>query len=266
VIHCYGDSAAANGGWVDEERIIEEIRDPSVFEGDARRFFLNQIVAGQSDFVDPLLWDALVAEEDLHPKDRVCLGFDGSRSDDHTVIWISRVEDGRLFRGGWWAPREIDGQWRVPRDAVDLTMRSLFKVYRIEYLFCDPFKWQDYIDRWNAEWPGRVVEFPTNVEKRMDDAIERFLQSVKSQELSHDGDSVLTEHVRNAVLVNGSRKRDREVGKSEFHRKLSKKRATVKIDAAIAAVLAYSARGFALENGAARVRRARVVDLSEIDI
>jgi len=266
VLHCYGDSAAGHGGWVDETRIIEEIRDPSVFEGDARRFFLNQIVAGQSDFVDPLLWDALAAEHDLVAKDHVCLGFDGSRSDDHTVIWVSRIDDGRLFRGGWWAPQQADdGTWRVPRTAVDDTMRSLFKAYRVHYLFADPFKWQDYLDRWSAEWPDKVVEFPTNVERRFDDSIERFLQAAKSQELSHDGDSVLTEHVRNAVLVNGSRKRDREVGKSEFYRKVSKRRSNVKIDALIAAILAYTARGFAIEHGARRRRKTATFNLADID-
>lgn len=264
IVHVYGDSAAANGGWVDEERLIEEVRDASTAEADARRFFLNEIVAGSSDFVDPILWAALAVEDTLRPRERVCLGFDGSRTDDHTVIWVSRISDGRLFRGGHWQPVEVDQEWRVPRDQVDATVRNLFSAYRVAYMFADPFRWQDYIDRWSARYPGKVVEFPTNQEKRMGDAIDRFLQATRDKSLSHDGDRILADHVGNAVLVNGGRKRDREPGKSEFHMKLAKKRRTVKIDASVAAVLAYAARGYALENGAGRERKTRPINFQEL--
>ena len=259
--YVYGDSATSAGGWVDMHRIAEEIRDPSVAEADARRFFLNEVVAGASDFIAAPLWAELTADDNLKPKQAVCLGFDGSRSDDHTVIWVSRVSDGRLFRGGWWAPREVDGAWRVPREEVDSTMRALFAAYKVEYLYADPSKWGDYLDVWSAKWPKKVIEFPTNVEGKVDEAIDRFLEACKGRMLTHNGDSVLTQHVLDAVIVNGSRKRDREPGKPEFHRKLAKKRGTVKIDAAVAAVLAYAARGYAIENGAGRVRKSRVVDL-----
>ncbi len=263
VLHVYGDSAVKSGGWVDEVRIIEEIRDKSVTEADARRFFLNEIVAGAHDFVDPLAWGLLEVAGELKRREHVCLGFDGSRSNDHTVIWVCRVSDGHLVRGGWWQPESVDGQWRVPRQEVDAAMRRLFDYYKVAYLFADPFKWQDYLDAWSAQWPGRVVEFPTNVERRMDSAIDRFLQAVADRGLTHDGDEVLEQHVKDCVVVNGSRKRDREPGKPEFYRKLGKKRATVKIDAAVAAVLAYEARGYAMENGALTRKPVRVIGLAQ---
>lgn len=260
--YVYGDSADTADGWVRIERIMAQIGDGSVTESDARRFFLNDIVAGQGRFVDPVLWTSLARIDTIPAREAVCLGFDGSRSDDHTVIWVARISNGQLFRGGWWAPEDIDGQWRVPRDQVDETMTRLFKAYRVAYLYADPFKWQDYLDRWSAKWPGKVVEFPTNIEKRMDDAIERFMQACKNGELGHSDDPILNQHIEDTVLVNGSRKRDREPGKSEFHRKLAKKKATVKIDAGVAAVLAYAARGYAVENGAGKATRSRVIDLN----
>lgn len=262
--YVYGDSSVAAGGWVDEERLLQEMQSEAMAESDGRRFFLNEIVAGSSDFVDPALWASLYSDAELKPRERICIGFDGSRNDDHTVVWISRLSDGMLFRGGWWAPEDVDGEWRVPRDQVDACIRNLFQAYRVSYMYADPFRWQDYLDQWAARYPGKVVEFPTNREQKMGDAIDRFLQATRDRSLAHDGDRVLSDHVRNAVCVNGGRKRDREPGKSEFHLKLAKKTRTHKMDAAVAAVLAYAARGYAVENGGIRERKTRPINFAEL--
>ena len=57
----YGDSAQTAGGWVNVDRIIAEIRDAATLEPDARRFVLNEVVAGALLLIDPIRCDAAAA-------------------------------------------------------------------------------------------------------------------------------------------------------------------------------------------------------------
>ncbi|TDB82100.1 hypothetical protein E1091_18835 [Micromonospora fluostatini] len=95
-----------------------------------------------------------------------------------------------------------------------------------------------------------MLEFPTNVEQRMDRAIERF--QTAAADITHDGSEDLARHVKNAVIVKGSRKKLRpgeETDLAQHYLKLAKRGDGLWIDAAVAAVLAYHARGRAIEDG-----------------
>jgi hypothetical protein len=250
----YGDSARERGGWVNlKGRIMHEVRSPRHLEADRRRFFLNEIVVGESVFVDPIRWDALAAEETLRPGEAITLGFDGSNARDATTLIACRLSDGKLFQlRTWERPSDAIG-WRVPHADVDQIMQTTFEAYRVVLMFADPYRWQDYLAAWAGRWPKQVVEFPTNVEQRMDKAIERFTTAFGTGEIRHDGDEILTRHVKNAVLVKGSRKKQRpgeEVDIASHYLKMAKRGTGQLIDASVAAVLAYAARGQAIEDGA----------------
>jgi hypothetical protein len=262
IVYVYGDSAWAAGGWVAEERIADDVQDlarqPNG-EGDARRFFLAEITSGSSDAVDAARWNAAARPGPLVAGELVTLGFDGSASRDDTALWICRVSDGRLFAGRAWSPAQHDG--RIPAHEVDAAVTDAFAAYRVVYLFADPYLWRDYLNRWAAAWPTRldgkagtrVVEFPTNVETRMDKAVERFLTALSGGELTHDGSPVLTGYAFAAALAKGSKKRgwgDADTVRSGTHYlKLVKKVEGRPIDALVAAMLAYEARGRAVEDG-----------------
>ncbi len=250
----YGDSARERGGWVNlKGRIMHEVRSPRHLEADRRRFFLNEIVVGESVFVDPIRWDALAAEETLRPGEAIALGFDGSNARDATTLVASRLSDGKLFNlRTWERPSDAIG-WRVPHAEVDQTVQATFAAYDVVMMFADPYRWQDYLAAWEGRWPKQVVEFPTNVEQRMDKAIERFTTSFAAGEIANDGDETLTRHAKNAVLVKGSRKKQRpgeEQDIASHYLKMAKRGTGQLIDAAVAAVLAYAARGQAIEDGA----------------
>lgn len=258
VIYVYGDSARANGGWVDEHRIIEEIRDPATSEADARRFFLNEVVVGSSDFIDPLAWDeAERVDEGLEPYTLIALGFDGSKggatgNPDCTALWASRLDDGRLFRLGFWQrPYDATGDWYIPKAEVRAVLEQTFASYNVAVLFGDPWKWQDEMSDWAAMWPDRIIEFPTNIEQRMDAAIERFLTGFRAGEITHDGDETLKQHMRDTALSKGAKKKPRpgEQTIATTYLRLVKKKNTVHIDATVAAVLAHEARSWAIEHG-----------------
>lgn len=252
----YGDSSRERGGWVNiRGRIFHEVRSTRHLEADRRRFFLNEIVVGESVFVDPVRWDLAARddEEMLSKDDVVALGFDGSKYQDATALVASRLSDGRLFQlRVWERPQGAGRDWKVPGAEVDRAVRDVFAAYRVAYLFADPYRWQDYLDNWAFAYPKQVVEFPTNVEQRMDAAIERFTTSFAEGEITHDGSSQLSRHMKNAVLVKGSRKKPRPGEEdiiSTHYMKLAKRGDGMLIDLAVAAVLAHHARGQAIEDG-----------------
>jgi hypothetical protein len=250
----YGDSARERGGWVNiKGRIFNECRSKRHLEADRRRFFLNEIVVGESVFVHPEHWDRMAREDSLKPGDQIALGFDGAKYRDATALVASRLEDGRLFEVRIWErPPDAPADWKAPSAEVDRTLRDVFGAYRVAVMFADPYRWQDYLDNWSAEWPDRVVEFATNVEQRMDKAIERFTTAFGGDEITHDGSELLTKHAKNAVLVKGSRKKPRP-GEDEVltthYLKMAKRGDGMLIDGAVAAVLAHEAQAHAIEHG-----------------
>lgn len=244
----YGDS-----WWVDVERVLADARDPAVCPttADAMRFFLNLITVGVQDVVDPTRWDALGRERDLQPGQAVTLGFDGSRSRDCTSIVASRISDGRWFHLHTWNPADCPGG-TVPRQEVDQVISDAFAAYDVKYLFMDPYRWQEFAAQWEGRWPKRIVEFATNVDRRMDDTVTRFLAQFAC-EFTHDGDEVLAAHVKAAALVRGSRKQPRpeeDPSVATHYLKVVPKRQGGHIDAFVAGLLAERARGQALEDGA----------------
>lgn len=255
----YGDSAREKGGWVNiRGRIMDEVRSNRHMEADRRRFFLNEIVVGESVFVDPTKWDVLARDDALKPGDAIALGFDGSRNRDATALIASRLSDGRLFVIRVWERPQHAVEWKVPSAEVDATLKTTFEAYNVAFMFADPYRWQDYLDLWSAKWPDKVVEFATNVEQRMDRAIERFSTSFAADEITHDGNPILARHMKNAVTVKGAKKKPRpgdDIALATHYLKLAKRGDGMLIDAAVAAVLAHEARGQAIENGALTVKK-----------
>jgi len=248
--HVYGDSE-----WVDRERVLKDARDPAVCSSAATayRFFFNRIEVGVTDAVDSARWDAAARPGELDRKTMVALGFDGSRSRDMTALVASRVVDGRWFPLKIWDPAQYpDGL--VPRGDVDANVTAAFEAYDVRFLFGDPYRWQEYFALWASRWPERVVEFPTNSERRMDDAITRFLEHCKGG-FTHNGDKTLTSHAKSAALTKGKRRQprpDESPTSSPYYLKVVPKRQGMFIDALVAGILAEVARGQAIEHGALR--------------
>lgn len=251
----YGDSARERGGWVNiRGRIFHEVRSNRYLEADRRRFFLNEIVVGEAIFVDPTRWDLQARPgETLAPKEPIALGFDGAKYRDATALVASRMSDGRLFELHIWEkPATAGRDWKVPTVEVDRTVLETFGAYQVTVMFADPYRWQDYLDAWAQKLgQDRIIEFPTNVEQRMDRAIERFSTAFSNLEIAHDGSPTMTTHFKNAVIVKGSRKKPRpgeEESLATHHLKLAKRGDGLLIDGAVAGVLAHEGRAWAIEH------------------
>jgi phage terminase large subunit-like protein len=112
----------------------------------------------------------------------------------------------------------------------------MFETYDVAWLYCDPWQWQSELEDWDARWPGKVVEYPTNSVKRMAAGVDRFRTALREGELHHDGDVDLRRHVLNARL--------RAVGRYDDGREryvLEKAGPGRLIDTAVASVLAFEA-------------------------
>jgi hypothetical protein len=252
----YGDSAAVNGGWVDLDRIVAEIWDPATDPQDARQYYLNQITHASDSWLSQPEW-AACADATRHLADRelVTLGFDGSVRDDASALVACRVADGHLEVLGVWEPRGAKDDAQVDREAVDAAVEAAFGRFDVAGMYCDPALWQDYVDRWTQKYGAKVrqkasanrpLEWWTNRPTAMAAALERFHTAVLGGQLSHDGDSLLTSHVLNA------RRRESRSGLliGKEHPKSARK-----IDAAMAAVLAYECRSDAVASGVTAARR-----------
>lgn len=233
----YGDAA-----WMVNEDVVREMRESTV--SDANRYFLNADVAGDAAYMSMSKWDEAHSDERLKPGDFITLGFDGSRGDDSTALVACRVDDGLIQPLGIWNKDESDDYWRVDSEAVHLAVSQAFTDFNVARFYCDPPYWDGDVDTWVKTYGAKkVIEWYTSRRAPMFHALERLRVGIElSGELRHGGDPdlsrSLTLHVGNAIRV-----------KNPLGYGIQKPKRTLKIDSAIAAVLAVEARGDVIAAG-----------------
>jgi hypothetical protein len=234
LVVAYGDSAK----WVDLDRLVLEVSDPATDPDDARRFYFNQPVSGGERPVDISVWESLAVERDVADGELVGVGFDGSISDDKTVLW-GCTRDLYLFEIAVWERPPNVQEWRVPRAEVDATVRETFAKYTVGRMLCDPAKWYSEIEAWAAEYgDDRVVVLDTNQARRFAPACDRFATGVRERAITHDGSPRLTQSLAACAKKQVRLADDADDGRTKF---VIVKADTRKIDEAVAAVNAVEA-------------------------
>lgn len=236
LVQSYGDSSA----WVDLDRIVEEVQDPATDPIDARRFYLNQIVAVADAWVEPALWQALNTNERISPGETVVLGFDGGATDDSTALVAVRVSDGLCQLLGCWEKPLEAREWQVPREEVDAAFVEAMHNFRVVRAYVDPPYWREELARWSHEFADSgVAAWETYRAANMSRAVEATETAISTGVLKHSTSATLDRHVTNA-----RRRRSRwgdTVAKDA-------ERSPRKIDAAVALILAWQARLDAMSN------------------
>lgn len=273
----YGDSSAhpdgclihepaCPPGHVDLDVIIATIWDPDISVQKARADFLNQITHASDSLVSQPEWAAVGPDEDnpvppLRTGQVITLGFDGSRGrhkgkPDATALIGCRVKDGHLFTIGVWecpdGPRKIQQKWSPPIPTIQAAIRDAFTKYKVVAFYADPAKdWRSHVNDWEAKW-GRKVKIKVKVDHPFEwwmtggrshmnqRAIEGFIGDVVNQELSHDGSFDLTRHVLQAR---------RRIMRNKLTVAKEHDYSDKKVDACVAAILAYQARLDAVAKG-----------------
>lgn len=265
--YTYGDSADCNGGHVDLDTLVATIWDPSTDPQTARADFLNQITHASDSWISQPEWAGVAAPAKVVGSgEEIVLGFDGSRRrnrgvTDATALVGCRVSDGHLFLVGCWEqPDGPFGQdWQVPTVEVLAAVEDTFREYNVVGMYADPARWESHVAKWEADH-GRRLKLKASTQHPIEwwmtggranhivRALEKFRSSVVDGELTHDGSSVMTRHILNA------RRRESRSGLQIMKEHPDSPR---KIDAAIAAVLAWQARVDAMAKGLGKKKTGR---------
>lgn len=169
----------------------------------------------------------------------VTVGFDGAMtgSADCTAIRC-QTREGFQFtprygvdeRPTIWVPAEWGGEYQ--RSEVQAAVDEVFTRYKVRRMYCDPFWWNTEIDAWADEYGDEtVMEWRTNRNRIMFEAIARFETDLTQGRVTHDGCPITATHMANAVKKN----RPGQIytlDKPEEHQK---------IDAAMTSILAHEA-------------------------
>lgn len=244
---------------MDLRRIIDEIWDPRNDPQDSRRYWLNQPTSALDAWLAQPEWASRAdPTKIIADRDMIALGFDGSRRrargvTDATALIGCRISDGHLFELGVWeqpnGPAGVD--WQVPAAEVDALVTQAFATYRVVGFYADPAKWESYTAQWEAKYHKQLKAKATRdhpIEWWMTGgratqtvrALEQFHSAVIDGEMTHDGSYALSRHVLNAR---------RRSSRSGIQIAKEHPDSPNKIDAAVAAVLAWQARLDALAAG-----------------
>lgn len=251
LVEAYGDA----GEWQDFDSLVDEFYDPRKNPEDSRRYFLNTRAAAGQAWVRPHDWEACArTDKQLVHGDMVTLGFDGSIRDDATALVACRLSDGHMSVLGLWEKPEGpagDG-WSVDTADVDRQVAAAFTNYNVVGMFADPAHWQDYLTNWTAEYGDQVkvratrdrpLSWWTNKHVAMVNATSRLYEAIRSESVTYnpEQDLALTRHVLNAQR--------RILGRSGVGIAKEYGGSPRKIDAAMAAILAYECRAAAIADG-----------------
>jgi phage terminase large subunit-like protein len=203
------------------------------------RFRCGVWMQAEAWWIDADDWHNGETLESLLPGDHVALGFDGSRHGDATALVACRIHDGLVqLLDVWQPPDGAPDDWEVPVGEVDRAIADAMETYNVVRGYFDPPLWQSEIDEWSREYGDQaVMRFHTN-RTRMMGATERFRTDIAANKIAHVYDEQFTAHVLRAQI--------REVRQGYW---LTKNR-PARIDAAVAAVLAYEARCDVVASGA----------------
>lgn len=277
----YGDSSdhpdgcvihdpPCEAGWSPLESHIARVWDVDIDEQEARADFLNQITAASDSFVSQPEWAGCKTDSTIELGDAITLGFDGSRGrskgkPDATALIGCRISDGHVFQVGVWEADDRPETWETwepPAVEIESALAEVFDRYNVVGFYADPAAtWRSFTSAWEARWgSGMVVKgrqghpfewwMTGQTSRRTEAAIEAFHAAVVERDLSHDGSWALTRHVLNAR---------RRVERGRLKLEKESKSSGRKIDACIAAILAWQARLDAVSVGAGVSRRSVTV-------
>lgn len=251
----YGDSchASAEDGWrpwVDLDRIDVEIEallghDPA----QAERFFLNRIHAGESVAFNSAKWLENQRVEAIAPKSLIVIGVDGARFDDAFAIVATDVASGYQWPLAILErPEHAADDYEHDFEAADGAMVEAFARFKVWRCYIDPQRIEKLVERWQGRWTDKVVlEWHTNRPRQICFAVRNYRTSIEAGDLTNDGDQAMARHIANARRYPMNVKDDE--GRPMWAIQKERPGSPLKIDAAMAGVLSWEARGDCIASG-----------------
>jgi hypothetical protein len=227
---------------------------------DAERFFGNRAEAGGDTAFDAERWAELANPTYRpDPKAWVVGGCDGARFHDAVSIVATEVQTGFTWNVGTWErPEGAGDDYEHPADEILGAAAELFETYAVGRFYCDP-QWIDHlVDQWIADYgEKRVIRWYTNRRKATAYAVRGFKSAMTAGDLTNDGDPRFAAHIGNAKMKHINDMDDD--GKRLWVLSKDTPNSPRKIDAAMAAVLSWEARGDAIADGPPPPPRSKTV-------
>ena len=235
--------------WQTPDRLRARHDSPSMLSWQWARFACGLWVSSEAWWIAGEDWNAVETDERIDEGDTITIGFDGSRTGDSTALIACRVADGLIEPIRIWeAPTDPTAAalWEVPANEVDAVLAGTVERFNVVRGFFDPPLWRSEIDGWAREYGDKVIGRFETSRTPMQGAVERFRTDVATQRLTQAGSPTLTRHVLNAQT--------KEARGGGYWIAKDRPGSGHKIDAAIAAVLAYEARAQVLARNENRSR------------
>lgn len=245
VTYVYGDAV-----WIDKNRLWREVNDPANTESEIRRFYLNELHRGDTQWIRPSLWRAVGRDNlKLKKSDKFALGFTGQARNGAAALSAVRLTDMAVFHLKMWEkPADAPRDWEVNYREVDSVVRKwLARLGPSCFLLANPWNYQDIVGRWAVDFEGQVEAFWTNQKLNFTKAVEQFEEAVYTERLIHDNNPDLARHIDNCHVEDTTA--GHTIRKEMDHSKNY-------ISAAQAAVIAYEAAQLSIAEGALKEKDA----------
>jgi hypothetical protein len=193
--------------WMNVDRIVSEVLDPATHPATARRFYLNEVATADDALVTTSEWNDCYLDDVIEPGEVITLGFDGSKSEDSSVLVAMRVFDRFATVIGAMEKPDHAKNWEVDREFFDGLVANCFAQYSVVGFYSDVAHFESYVDKWHLEYASslKVHASPKNsvgwdMRGRLQintRATEALVAGIQDGSVRHDGGSLLRRHVLN---------------------------------------------------------------------
>lgn len=199
------------------DAIIADFYTSSTSLDASKRKYLNWPTASVDAWCDPQKWAAMAKPDRVvEPGEDIGMFFDGSLSRDDTALIGVCLSDGHVFTIGMWSPgnsHDKAKQARINPESVDAKVKWAKATYNVRGFFADVREWEGYV---KVHWPElfrdsldiwarprgdlpEPIAWDMRVFKRaFAQAAELTEAEIDQGTFTHDGDPMLSRHVRNA--------------------------------------------------------------------
>lgn len=198
-------------------------------EAAIRQLFHNEWVAHDLGWMPLGAWERCLDEDfSIREKEKVVIGVDASMSGDGTAVVVAGVDRPFIHPLAVYEKPDDTEEWLVPLNEVSEVIKQAGEKYDVLEVTFDPYWCLGTMQQLEAEG-FNTVKFNTNSPNQMAPAVAEFYHAAMNQEIIHKGSEDLTRHVYNCAA--------KQTTKGTT---ITKMRYLDKIDAAVAAVIAYS--------------------------
>jgi len=212
---------------ITSKSLVAKQKDPTMTEAHWRRFTCNLATRdeGKEPFIDLADWDALAEEAVAGPELLTCIGADGSRTWDTTVVaWAQQREDESIFVDAhvFSVRKDIPAHTLHERGKIDFEdveafVIDLFDRLQVEEAAYDPRYLERSMEIVQVRLPEESVRPVEPSSKEMREALQAMFNLAAEGRLRHRGDPVLRAHIANTGVERGMQS-DASVAGGELRR------------------------------------------------